>query len=404
MKLSRKRQRTVASKSKLKILFRIVFVLVAAAVITALSILLGTHLKQKAETAESVLHELTDVIPGGGGREEKTLPEGVPAKYKDPDLFVCAADLDIAAVSEEKLIDRILTLPAVYNAVSVRVTSGGSLLYRSPAIAALTHDRVPDGGDKDSVTLATVKDIVTVADRQNYRTSLIYETTSSVLAKDGDADFYTRLDACVVGELAALGPDEILIDGLIPEDGTLDFDTLSRAVKYLAALRESSGDAALGVILPASVFHDATAAAQIVTLSDYADLLAIGIAADGSDESSAYDAVSSDCYSIRGNFAAYNLRAVIRSSDKNAALGAYRALLDVDAKNVQFTTWIADPSRKSSDPAEPGGTEDEPETEGRTNENAMTKDKYENSGDEGGTSPSDGTGSESAVVWGVPGV
>ena len=69
-----RRRHTGATRTKLKILFRILFVVIAAAVITALSILLGTHLKNKAASAESVLDETEAYVPEGGGREERTLP------------------------------------------------------------------------------------------------------------------------------------------------------------------------------------------------------------------------------------------------------------------------------------------------------------------------------------------
>ena len=49
-----RRRHTGATRTKLKILFRILFVVIAAALITSLSIVLGTHLKNKAASAESV--------------------------------------------------------------------------------------------------------------------------------------------------------------------------------------------------------------------------------------------------------------------------------------------------------------------------------------------------------------
>ena len=374
-----RRRHTGATRTKLKILFRILFVVIAAAVITALSILLGTHLKNKAASAESVLDETEAYFPEGGGREERTLPSGVKALLHDPELKICAADLDIATVSEEDLMDRIISLPAFYNAVSVRVSRGGSLLYVSPAVAELTRQAVPNGsagGDGINVTLSEINDIATVASKRGYRVSLIYGSTPEALGGDGSA-LALSVDTAVIGELASLYPNEILIDGLIPEEGTLDFNTLSAMIEYLAALRSVSGDVSLGVILPSRVFLDTTTAAQIVNLYEYVDLLAVGIPTDSSaGEEGVYSSVGSECYSIRGNFASYNLRAVVTADSSAAARGAYRALVDMGVGNVQFTAYVADMSSKQEEASSKVETE-EPPIDDRTNENAMTKDKYD---------------------------
>ncbi|MBR3422970.1 MAG: hypothetical protein IKG80_00605, partial [Clostridia bacterium] len=222
------RRHTGATRTKLKIVFRILFVVIAAAVITALAILLGTHLKNKAASAESVLDGTGELFPEGGGREERTLPSGVVAEFRDPDLKVCAADLDVANRSEEDLMSRLISLPSFYNAVSVRVSRSGSLLYVSPAVAELTRQTVPKispGEDGIAVTLSEINDIVTVASKRGHRVCLIYESTPEVLGGD-NSTLSLGVDVAVIGELASLSPDEILIDGLISDDGTLDFDTL----------------------------------------------------------------------------------------------------------------------------------------------------------------------------------
>ncbi len=374
-----RRRHSGATRTKLKILFRILFVVIAAAVITALAILLGMHLKNKAASAESVLDGTEAYIPEGGGREERTLPSGVEALMHDPELKICAADIDIAAVSEEDLMDRLISLPAFYNAVSVRVSRGGSLLYVSPAVAELTRQAVPKGssdGDGINVTLSEINDIVTVASKHGFRVILIYESTPEALGGDGSA-LALGVDTAVIGELASLNPNEILIDGLIPDEGTLDFNTLSAIIEYLAAQRSVSGEVSLGVILPSRVFLDTTTAAQIVNLYEYVDTLAVGIPTDSSaGEEDVYSAVGAECYKIRGNFASYNLRAVVKADSVAAARGAYRALVDMGVTNVQFTAYVSDMSSKQEEAPSKVETE-EPPIEDRTNDNAMTKDKYD---------------------------
>ncbi|MBQ6262411.1 MAG: hypothetical protein IJK58_02745 [Clostridia bacterium] len=398
------RRHTGATRTKLKILFRILFVVIAAAVITALAILLGTHLKNKAASAESVLDGTEVQWPNGGGREERTLPSGVEAEFRDPDLKVCAADLDVANVSEEDLMARLISLPSFYNAVSVRVCRSGSLLYVSPAVAELTRQAVPktsSGNDDIEVSLSEIKDLITVASKRGYRVSLIYESTPDVLGGD-DPSFALSVDTAVIGELASLSPDEILIDCLISEQGTLDFDTLASMIGYLASLRSVSGGTSLGVILPSRVFLDTTTAAQIVNLYDYVDVLAVGIPTDSSaGEEGVYSSVGSECYGIRGNFASYNLRAVVRADAASAARGAYRALVDMGVANVQFTAFVSDMSSKQEEAPSKTETE-EPPIEDRTNENAMTKDKYDDMPEETETETEEITEEETAAEpWGA---
>lgn len=398
------RRHTGATRTKLNILFRILFVVVVAALITALSILLGLHLREKAASAESILDGTDASFPEGGGREERTLPSGVRVEGHDADLKACAADLDIATVAEEDLMGRIISLPSFYNAVSVRVSRSGSLLYVSPAVAELTRQAAPEtpkGKDEISVSLHEIDDIITVASGRGYRVSLIYESTPAALGGDGSA-IARGVDLAVIGELSALGPDEILIDGLVSDDGTLDFGTLSDMIGYLADLRGVSGDTALGVILPSRVFLDTTTAAQIVNLYDYVDLLAVGVPTDDSaGEEGVYSAVGAECYKLRGNFESYNLRAVVAADSAAAARGAYRALVDMGLGSVQFTYFVSDMSSKQD--AEPSKEEEtEPPIEDRTNENAMTKDKYDTmpeQTDEPETEET--TDNEPAVPWGA---
>ena len=400
-----KRRHTGATRTKLKILFRILFVIVAAAVITALAILLGMHLKNKASSVESLLDETGILIPEGEGREERTLPSGVAAENRDPSLKIVAADLDLSKNTEEDLMARLISLPSFYDAVSLRITKDGSLLYVSPAVASMTRQAIPEvTPEKDEifVSLNEINDIVTVASARGYRVSILYESAPAVLGGDA-SDLALRIDLAVIGEIAALSPGEIVIDGLFPEDGTLDFDTLSALIEYLASLRSVSGSVSLGVVLPSRVFLDATTAAQIMTLSEYTDLLAIGIPVDGSaGEDGAYSSVGYDCYPLRGNFETYNLRAVVKSDSEAACRGAYRSLTDLGVSNVQFTVFLSD--AKEKDAEEPSGsTDDEPPIDERTNENAMTKDKYSDEPEqtEEKEPAAETEGTSSAEPWGA---
>ena len=383
MRRRRRRRTGVRSKSKRTIIFRILFVVIAAAVITALAVLLGNYLGRKAAQAEKELDGTVAEIPVTEPAESDLLPDGVPADGKADGLKIVAADIAIEGVSIDDIGEKMWGLDDEYNAVSVRVTRDGKLIYLSPAVMELSGMESPATPDekKDCASLPALRDIVSSAKGLGLRTSCIYGTVPSVLGDGEDAKIRLRTDSAVIGELCDAGFDEIVIDGLIGEEGTLDFATLSSVIEYLAALRGTSGEADLGVVLPARVYLDAPAAGQIATLEKYTDLLAIGVqTGDATSAEEAYDAVEESCYNLKGNFSAHNLRAIITSTNVKAAFGAYRALRDLSVANVQFCAYVPSPAADISEP-QPEETHAAPAaTEEKSNENALTGEKYKEMG------------------------
>ena len=385
MRRRRRRRTGVRSKSKRRIIFRVLFVVIAAAVITALAVLLGNYLGKKAAQAEKELDDTVAEIPVTEPAESDLLPEGVPADGQADGLKIIAADIAIEGVSIDDIGEKMWGLDDEYNAVSVRVTRDGKLIYLSPAVMELSGLESPAAPDEkeDCASLPAIRDVVSAAKGLGLRTSCILGTVPAVLGDGEDAKMRLRTDVAVVGELSGAGFDEIVIDGLIGDEGTLDFATLSAVIEYLAALRGASGEVDLGVVLPARVYLDAPTAGQIVTLEKYTDLLAIGVqTGDALSAEAAYDAVEESCYNLKGKFSAHNLRAIITSTNTQAAFGAYRALRDLSVANVQFCAYVPSPAAALTEPQ----PEEEPaapaETEEKTNENALTGEKYAEMGQE----------------------
>ena len=391
-----RRRHTGVRKSKRTIIFRIVFVILAAAAITALSVLLGNYLGKKAAQAEKELDVTVTEIPVTEPQEKDILPEGVPADGHADGLKVIAADIAVEGVSIDDIGETMWALDDEYNCISIRVTKDGKLIYLSPAVLELTGIESPETPDekKDCASLPAFRDIVAAAKELGLRTSCIYGTAPTALGEGEDAEMRLRIDLAVIGELSGAGFEEIVIDGLIGDDMTLDFGTLSAMIEYLAALRGASGDADLGVVLPARVYLDTPTASQIVTLEKYTDLLAIGIStADAASAEAAYDEVEGNCYNLKGNFSVHNLRAIIMSEDVQVSFGAYRALRDLSVANVQFCAYVNEPSAPLSTP-QPEATLAAPdETEEKTNENALTGEKYEEMGQDT-AGPEDGADTE----------
>ena len=323
-------------------------------------------------------------------------------------LKVIAADIAVEGVSIDDVGETMWGLDDEYDCISIRVTRDGKLIYLSPAALELAEIEPPAAPDEkeDCASLPALRDIVSSAKELGLRTSCIYGTTPAVLGEGEDAGMRLRIDRAVIGELSGAGFDEIVIDGLIGDEMTLDFGTLSAMIGYLASLRDAAGEVDLGVVLPARVYLDTPTASQIVTLEKYTDLLAIGVsAADAADAETAYNEVEGNCYNLKGNFSVHNLRAIITSDNVQAAFGAYRALRDLSVANVQFCTYVKEPSAPLSSPQPDDASAAPGETEEKTNENALTGEKYEEMGqdtegsDGGDDSVASADGTSAPSVW-----
>lgn len=373
-------------KSKKKILIRIAFVVVCACILTLAAVLLGTHLQKKADYSASIStgdvdttatsENIGDLFPGG-------------IKVEDPDkakLHVTAADIDITSGSAAELKDKINALSDKYNAVSVRITSkDGKLVYISPALmehVGLDTELIPqpkasDSTDEDKPDVNTyenLKAVLAAAKAKGLRAGIYFRTDPTALEQSVSAASKCEIDSVIISELAQLGYDEILIEGLVAEDGRISNDTLKSIIRYLALLREKSESISIGINLEDSVYLVPQNASIIKTLSEYTDFLAISISTDIENADEAYSAVYDNCYSLKGNFSVYNLRGVILSDIPDVASAVHASLTALSAKSTQFTVYVSDPSYTPpvSDSSIP-----EPAETGIANEHANRSENYE---------------------------
>ena len=321
---------------------------------------------------------------------------------------MCAADIDVTRGSSDDIRDLVKGLSDRYNAVSVRVTSdSGELVYVSRALMELvgidtgavtqnsaaaasdsesepaTESESTGGEPKESESKKTVAEPSTVLDNINaalaaageksLRRSAIYVTSGDSLGDGRDASVRAARDCAIIGELRSLGFDEVIIDGLVGEDDTLSHDTLREIVSYLSLLRGGGDGIDIGITLPASVYLISQNASRIKTLSEYADLLAIGIGSGAGTPDEAYSFVYDSCYSLKGNFSVYSIRGVITDSDPEIAAAVSASLRALSVGGIQFSVYVPDPTFVPDN-----GTDDTtgPET-GISNDRAMRSDDYE---------------------------
>jgi len=371
-------------KSRKKLIIRIAFVIVCALVLTVFSVLLGSHLKKKAEYSINLSTD-TQVTEGTTESVGELFADGIPVK--DPDAGsreLCAADIDVTSADKDALCDLIDSLPHEYNAISVRVSAeNGKLVYLSPAVMEYAG---LDPSLLDAYSIAETEDakgfdvyenlraVLAKAKANGLRCVAALSADSSSLLLDTDQFSKGRLDSIVAGELTSLGCDEILVDGLFTEEGQMPHDILSAVISYLASLRAHTGEALLGLSFPDSLYLTPQNASVVKTLSEYADFLAISVSTDATDPDEAYSVVYDNYYSLKGYFSMYSLRAVITGTDEKVASAVRASLSALSAKSFHFTSYIDDIGYD--------GGKDEPATDtdtsnGAANSNANRKEDYE---------------------------
>lgn len=383
-------------KSRKKIIIRVAFVLVCALLLTIFSVLLGSHLKKKAENSLSLSTD-NDTTESTGENIDDLFPGGVPVK--DPaesKRELCAADIDITSADADTLCDMIDALSNTYNAISVRITSpGGKLVYISPALMEYvgldsslidTHVTLETTDDSNTDDSTETEDkisydiydnlcaVLDKAEEKGLRSVVLFATDSSSLDYSASALSKCEIDSVIAGELSSLGCDEILIDGLFTEEGQLPHETLRSIIRYLAVLRSRTGDTLLGLNFSDHVYLIPQNASVIKTLSEYADFLSISIGTSVTDPSEAYSAVYDNCYSLKGNFSMYNLRGIIVSDNGDISAAIHASLKALYARSFQFTVYVPDPSFS---PAEGEPSTDTGSETGKSNDNANRKEDYE---------------------------
>ena len=370
-------------KSKKKLILRILFVIACVLVLTALAVLLGRHLNEKAKHAETLPFFESDTDVGSDVTAE-LFPDGIPSNTDVSELEVFAADVDITSGTDKEICAAIDLLSDKYNTVSVRITRDGKLVYTSRALMAsigMTPDNSSETTDDkgSSDTFDCLKAAAQMSHAEGKRLSAVYTAGDGVLGDGDEAVVAMSKEKLIVGELADLGFDEIIIDGLADDSDEITGEKLASVVSYLAALRSVSGNMAIGVTLPSSVYLVSQNASKIKTLSEYADFPAINVSVDTDDPDVAYAYVYDNCYSLKGNFSIYNIRGIITNSDKDVADAVNTALRDLSIRSTQFSVYVEDPSYAP----DRGPSDTSKETvEIVSNDDAMRSDDYEAMGTE----------------------
>ena len=309
-------------------MFRILFVILAAAVITFSSILLGHYLTVKVAEAEAILNTAEPADKLITSRPQ--LPE-TPASSRE----ISAAGLELRNYhTEDAVVAAVNNLAEHYDTLLFDLSDGeGNLLYTSPALCERTRIAVPD--EEDNRSLALVRSAFTAAKAQDRYLCAVMDTSFGLLERGTDA----IVDGTVFAELASFGVDEILIKNTVIDESDIPADEIAA---YLTGCAEiTGGSCQLGILFTDDVFLEFSNAHAIQTIASVADFTGIDMTAYTSvtpDEM--YDRMTQDIISLYGSFSIYNMRVVLSTTDLDLLAAQAQALRDSTITNLCFTENI----------------------------------------------------------------
>lgn len=309
-----------------KIMFRILFVIIAAAVITFSAIFLGHYLQIKVAEAEAVQNTSE---PASAQITSRPKMSDNASSTRE----VNATGLELRGYhTEDSVVAAINNLAEHYDSLLVDLTgSGGDLLYTSPALCNMLRIATPE----EDNALTVVRSAISAAKSKNMYLCAVMDTSFGVLGRGQDE----QVDGTLFAELASFGVDEILIKGVILDTENIPADEIA---SYLAGCAEITGDSCtLGVLFPDDVFLNFSNARSIQTIASAADFTGIDMTSYSvTTPDEIYSKTAEDVASLYGSFSIYNMRVVLSTADHDLLAAQVQALRDSNISSICFTESI----------------------------------------------------------------
>ncbi len=357
-----RRKRTGSAKVK-KVLFRIFFVIFAAALITFVTIQIGLHLKNKVDSMEETEQSETSFSP----------PDNIPQSTPEHDLSIypeySEVTIDITKFDDEDSLNSHMNEMMEYcDSVMIKLTDDdGVLVYDSPALCRLMSLPV----NEESSSLSIFKAAVNAAERRRLSVSVFSHPS---LTED-ENEMYER-DKELYKELSEFGVNEVVLD--ISELDSLDHYSTEMIKKYVRAV--SCDDINIGVLFSDKLFLDTSYARYIQSISAEISFYGIKftISASASSLINIYHDISTSISSLFGNFSLYNMRVFIEN-EENSAEAVYMACIDNNISNYCILNDISPKEFKFDPNAEKIDTSDNSEI---TDQSVNTETNTSDSGDQ----------------------
>jgi len=318
------------SGAKIKrFIFRLLFVIVMAVIITVLAIILGNLLLKRLNTADEIL----ETAPQPNVQEED--PENISAdiiKNNYKSVFGVSI-LPSTYKSTDAIMNEIQILNPHYDTLGIHIINeNGNLIYNSQALSAALH--FPYIQEDKSVS--ELKNIVSTAKKNRMMPSAILRISENDIKNDSSYYFVGLL----INELSQIGFNEVL---LVP-DGISEEKFADTQAEHITALLKGAkklikSNCKIGILFPADVYLGVSNAKYIQIISTYVSFMGISFQG-GKVALDTYNATNEIISSLLGNFNVYNLRVVIDDTAPLLISAKYAACVDNNIKNIQFMTKI----------------------------------------------------------------
>ncbi len=376
------KSRRKSSVNVRKILFRVLFTVIAAAVIFGITVAVGKGLQKKVRRVEENEVELPSA--SAGLQTERRIEESAIYDEYSPTVFGTAINVSdyLTPVTDEdgkeymkNVAEDVKTIAKDYDTLSIRLTDrSGALIYQSAAMCDLTRMPHDDGDESEEI----IRDALAEAKKHSLRTCAVVTPVLGETTISGAA----AIDSALITELNGMGFDEVLFDLTGTFSDTVDYETANRVRTYLHECSSMSEEACkLGVVLSGDVFLNSANAKQIQVIANAASFVAVWFNLDEVYiTTNAYNMISDAVTSLLGNFSVYNMRVVIDSRFTLISGAVYIACTTHGVNNVMFSSYIEPSELTYADlpTAGKGGetADDEDSTDSAAKENpyATTKD------------------------------
>lgn len=353
-------KRTISGKTKL-IIFRAVFIIIAAIIIFSVTFMIGNRLKSKvleAEKTDDKTHAST------GLESERPLDEN--AAYSDYSPTVHGAGIKISDYTDggqngsetpKNIKEDVKRIAQSYDTLTIALSDeNGSLIYTSEAMCGISH--IPFGGQSEEEKL--IRSALDEAKSSGLRTSAIILPILSETTVSGAA----AVDSELIKELSRMGFDEVLFDLSGQFGDEISSDSASRIRSYVRDCSSLTDDVCkIGVMLSSDVYLNPSNAKQIQLVADVSAFIAIKFDLDEVYiTTEAYNSASAAVTSLLGNFSVYNMRVIIDSRFDIISASVYEACTSHGVNNIAFLSYIPAENLSYSDAPAVSDSEDDKNT------------------------------------------
>lgn len=310
---------------KKKLLRRVSTVLVAVVLITGATVIYGNYLNKKAQSSAESDH-------AGIGREDIYDDEEAPVIIPPSEGGAGSTETvkGVCVPLGEAFAERLGASTDGYTGTLIPLTGdGGYLLYNS--LRAGEYSRLPVNPSIPQMSDLTVA--VSEAKRCGLRVCALMTSSVRITDDEGEYEAAIAADARIAADALEAGFDELIISSLVSDPEDISGETAHVILRYINQIVAASGNTAVILALPPSVYETATLSPQIELFVSRGVSLALELTA----EQSTPEYLGYICEKLAGTVSVYNMRMLFAPSNTSVVSGLEEKLREAGHENYLFT-------------------------------------------------------------------